>query len=515
MIKKIVTYLLISIMSIQIILGIIWVVGNFNTIQQFGESYEYVEISDTYVIDEYIGVLYPVLIQGTKLLEKITSIPFFMFLYVLQLGIAIISTFYLTSLIINKKYRIVVGMYLTTIPMVLQFHMAILETSLVTSFTLCLIAKGLSMTLGLEEDKIKFEYGEVENHKKYLKWVQGVLIICILWVLTALLSPEYSYLSGIFVAVILLLASNQSHKENVEIRRQNIVVIKQQKNRNKVIIKTMTSVGIIFLTSMVIMGIENLTQKPGSRSKVEQSIEVSMFSRVVTPSLSSNYYFWPEEVKQIMTIEEARELSKRVDNVTDILGPKFEATFGKEAAKNYFKQMTIRCFQDRTKEVVERIWKDGVDYTLIPLTMMENIRGEGNSKTGWNFSRMKEKMPMFTTGFFLYGFTSLAFVVGLVVIKIFYLIIFKYGKNLIDKIIDFKQKSKDDLLSAINKREDNDKEGRNWKKKKAIVCGMPILTVILWYTLSSGEYVDYRNATIIIIFWYLYPIYFLVKEEWV
>ena len=47
-------------MSIQIVLGIVWMCGNFLYFQDFGESAFYVSVSKNFFCDEYTGILYPV-----------------------------------------------------------------------------------------------------------------------------------------------------------------------------------------------------------------------------------------------------------------------------------------------------------------------------------------------------------------------------------------------------------------------------------------------------------------------
>ncbi|MGN1146526.1 MAG: hypothetical protein ACI4R5_08750, partial [Acetatifactor sp.] len=74
-------------LSIQIVMGILWMLGSFTGIQQFGESNFYVEVSKTLLCDEYTGILYPVLLLFARGAEGLFRVPFFGVMYVLQLSL--------------------------------------------------------------------------------------------------------------------------------------------------------------------------------------------------------------------------------------------------------------------------------------------------------------------------------------------------------------------------------------------------------------------------------------------
>ena len=60
--KKSIKGLFVIGMTVQICLGIIWMCTNLFSMQKFGETAEYMEMSSSFILDEYVGILYPTLL---------------------------------------------------------------------------------------------------------------------------------------------------------------------------------------------------------------------------------------------------------------------------------------------------------------------------------------------------------------------------------------------------------------------------------------------------------------------
>ena len=51
---------------VQIGYSIAWMAGNFNTVPDFGDTKEYLSLSETFSLDEYRPVLYPLLLKWAR-----------------------------------------------------------------------------------------------------------------------------------------------------------------------------------------------------------------------------------------------------------------------------------------------------------------------------------------------------------------------------------------------------------------------------------------------------------------
>ena len=130
-VKTTAKYLFYFLTAVQVILGLIWVINNFTHVYMWPETAEYLDIADKYVIDEYTGLFYPILV---KLLYYIP-------LYILQLVLAVVSAYlFLSKGIKLDKCNAIFGCaYIASFPALLQFHLSIRPESLRLSATLLAI----------------------------------------------------------------------------------------------------------------------------------------------------------------------------------------------------------------------------------------------------------------------------------------------------------------------------------------------------------------------------------------
>ena len=63
MINKTATYVFYGVAAVQMVLGVIWLCCQFPHMQNWQETYEYLDISRTWVLDEYVSFLYPALLK--------------------------------------------------------------------------------------------------------------------------------------------------------------------------------------------------------------------------------------------------------------------------------------------------------------------------------------------------------------------------------------------------------------------------------------------------------------------
>lgn len=130
-VKTTAKYLFYFLTAVQVILGLIWVINNFTHVYMWPETAEYLDIADKYVIDEYTGLFYPVLVKFL----------YFIPLYILQFLMAVVSTYLLLrkGIKLDKCNAIFECAYIVSFPALLQFHLSIRPESLRLSVSLLVI----------------------------------------------------------------------------------------------------------------------------------------------------------------------------------------------------------------------------------------------------------------------------------------------------------------------------------------------------------------------------------------
>lgn len=422
-------------MTVQIGLGLIWLCVNLFSMQEFSEAAEYIEVSRGFVLDEYIGILYPMLLFLLRFCfgEKL----YLLVLYLLQAAVAFFCSCIFLHAIRGDEGKVFAGknvfgaLYLLTIPFVMQLHLAVLPLSLLSSLFLLLLGFGFKLCHGKTGKKTKLLIG-----------------ICILWAIMSLLMPDYIWL-GVLPLVWVVGLSFKKRWAGKE--------------------KKFLLIGMV-MALLVVISVNALTQQPGSRGKIQRTLGAAMVSRLAWPCLESNYFFWPEEVKTVMSQLQAREIDQYADNVKLVMGPLFEEAFGKEQANKYYWKMALRCVSDRTKEILPRIGEDFVSYLFTPFAVCYQLSGGGTSYSGWNYDRMWAQAKELTGVYVNYGLYS--FFVGMAIVLIGALL----------KVIDRKR------LPAWN-------DG-------VCLCAACALFQSIWYTMSGTYMMDYKNVPVVMMLWY-------------
>lgn len=362
--KKIVVktteYIFCTITAIQVIFGLMWAFCQFPHMQNWQETYEYLDISTTFVMDEYVSFLYPVLLKLCTGIESLAGIPFYMPVYVIQSAAGILSAWLFVRIVLKmEKSKAVwaVG-YLTSFPLLLQFHMSVRTESLEVSGILLLLTFFETSPIGA-----------------------AVTTLLLIW-----LNPDMALICVAAWIVFLLQRFIEARRNKKETGVWNI--------------KPLLTKCIVFLLALVIgVSVNGLVQTPGSRGRIQKTFWAAAFQRVVTDYFSRSYVMWDDEVRTTYTIEEAMEMANRSDNMMYEVGPALETDWGKERANEMYRQMTTDCFRVRTKDVVYQIRDDLVDSVLMPFSVLWQDNGERMSQTGWNYGELRRHSPKMSVYF--------------------------------------------------------------------------------------------------------------------
>ena len=394
MINKTATYVFYGVAAVQMVLGAIWLCCQFPHMQNWQETYEYLDISRTWVLDEYVSFLYPALLKVCTGMETLAGIPFYMPVYVVQLFAAVFAALFFVRKVLKlegSRAYMAAG-YLVSFPMLLQFHMSVRPESLAVSGVLLLLSI-------LESSGSRAEGNITDNEPTEEKISCGkkagrvassaLLTMALIWLMPDLLV--------ICIAVWAL-----------HLLRKILAERKQRKISEYLKAWGFWSGCIAFVLALVIsLSVNALIQTPGSRGRIQKTFWAAAFQRVVTEYFSRSYALWYDEVRTTFTIEEAMEQAKRSDNMMYVVGPMLEDDWGKERANQLYRQMTLDCFRIRTKEVVYQIRDDLVDSLLMPFSTWWQDDGERRSQTGWNYGRFREAAPKISSFYWTFSMCSL------------------------------------------------------------------------------------------------------------
>jgi hypothetical protein len=335
-------------LTLQMVLGIFWILGNIRTMQPYADSYEYLEAAGSMHPDIGKSFLYPLFLRVIMDFAAILHLNMYPLVYMMQLLFAWFSG-YMFLKVLPLKYPKVFACFLCTIPMLLQCHMAVLPDSLAMSMLLLLVS--LAIDVNLSEVK---------------KRISGVII----WLLLVLLVPVY----GVMAFPVLLW-----------IMWQRLTFV----------------LGAFGLALVLCMQIPNITLE---MTKVA-------LERVSWPILDKMYSYWDEEVWEIIPPDEARDMALNRGSISEELVPRLTEALGNQTAEKMMRQITKLNFDYHSREVVGQILQDGISCIFPPLGLAWELSGRVYASAGGkNYEIMKAAAPGVTKVFVEYG--NIWFVAG-------------------------------------------------------------------------------------------------------
>lgn len=441
-------------MGIQIALGVIWGVCNLTKIPAFEESSELIAMSGKLVADEYTGYLYLLLIRGTTMVAEFFCASVGVFLYPVQLIIAYVCYEYFLHKVVfreqgqrllRRKWAPFYLGFILTIPMVLQVHMAVLPYSVASSLFVALMANIICLCVSEEKEK-----------------KADVIRIGLLWILSALICPDYAWLCGICVVVGMVW-----------------YLLKHKHFCGKLALTALVSI-------LCICGCNTLLQTPGSNGKMQKSPEGVLLRSVVWPNFVELSFFWGEEVHENWTMEELMLISMAPERVTEEFGPVMEQKLGVKEARRVYREMIKQTIKVNTRDVLMGMGQEALAYLCPPVAVKVQLQGVGESYTGWNYGRMKDYAPQVTKYYVecaLSAWIYMLVAAGLL------------------------------CICRIRPKQWQPKDKKQRLYGTLVYAGIMVLIVDVWYILISGNMQDYLKVPMITVLWAFLLIGVLRRSE--
>ena len=357
--------------AIQVVLGGMWLVCNLNHVPDFQETRDMLKASETLVFDEYMGVLYPVVLR----LFSVFGDAFYVPVYALQVVIAGWSYYCLVRSVAGdvfvkngKEYLWLSVGYLITFPMILQCHMSILPYSLASSLLVFLLV----------------QIGCLMRDRERLQ-KKRILLIGVLWLVVGLLIPDYGIISAFLIMGGLI-----------------CIAWKQKK-------KLLLYLFMVIVTMTTLFTTLSLAQTQGSYGRMQRTVNSVLLTRFSWPNFARDGFYWTYKGLVEFKDEDLDWLCMYPEYAVYIFGPKVEGTVGKEQANIIYGEMAKLSFSVGKKDALKALGRDALANAGGPFALQYQMSGRGVAYTGWNYYQMQGNVPGLTKYFVKFALYSFLF----------------------------------------------------------------------------------------------------------
>ncbi len=453
-------------LSAQIVLGLLWMFCAFDGMQEFRATEYYLEAADSLKFDEYAGILYPFILILVNGVERLLGIPYAPMMYFLQIVLAFVAGCCLVSAVgVDKKlWKVWGSLVLMTFPMAMQCHMAILPDSFAYSCFLLMLAGVLEAAKTVK----KTSQDGLGQKRKLWQRVRSSAGIYVFWILTVLLLPENLYLGAIpvlfFGGYVLL--------------RERSIWLQ--------LVLFILSIGTITGVNVMILGMDSL-------NTVRDSVEATVFRRFCWTDFAGTYYYWPQELKAVVSDDLFAEIAGEAANMEQLFQPMVEDVLGAEEAEEWYGMVAKALFAKNSRLLLFEMAMDAGGYALPPIMLDIALDGINYSSFGMrNYEVMRQDHPLLTRYYIDYSIRW--FTVG---------IILTAGMFALKKLTEV-------LAGGLQK--DSHYIGEASTRGGFVFWTLMISAgaSVLWYTMQNTGLWDYKKALLAGCLWMLW----MMKAVW-
>ncbi len=375
-------------MIFSIVFGLIYIIRNLTYVPQYGDTVEYIELSQNFKFDGYRTFVFPLILKICFKLSQILNIQYTYFLYTIQNIISLCACILIVKSLyniferkINKADILLYSLFLWSTPFNIHFNMSVLSDSLAISFTVMFIASFMCL---------------LKTHKIYYS------IPTIIFMYLASNTRSEKVYFCLFVLTITLIA----------------VIIKRRKDifKEETIKQITAIVGIMIIT----LTLNTITKKCFGQNKEQDYTRtqpgfVSFLSqRVMKYNLPDMYKYFPEEVTRSITYEDTQNDGK----VT------YQGIYEKLLTEDGNNARVIMIIKTVLKHNWYNILLDiNSDFIKNIFPTIYQLFETRQGAFEWTITRMQGNHPVYTTGYII--FNNLIYVI-IYVILIFRLTNAKY-----------------------------------------------------------------------------------------
>lgn len=340
-------------MSVQILLGIAWLIKNMGGLQSFQES-GWLLAGEGAAGRLYSGVLY----RG---LAALFSSRLWI-LYGIQLAAALAAAYGLMSCFAGRErqaLRILGALTLVSVPQAMQCHLAVLPWSLGTS-------------LLLAETALWRRQCAAQQPRR--KTAAAMLIV---WLLLMLLVPVYAWFSLPLLAAILWRTGRSADAKG----------------------RLLCGLTALVLTLCCVT--VNCGWSPAVWNR---ELAANALSRTGWPYFQNDYDAIPQPLHDEIGLDTARKVSYYADGVKVTLIPRLEEWYGPEETTSLLWELAGLCLKRNLRVDVKNVVWDMAAYHATPPILAMQLKGRAyDSHSGVNYEQMKSCAPLLTRYYVTYG----------------------------------------------------------------------------------------------------------------
>ena len=348
----VIKWLFILLMLVQMVLGLLWIIGNIGKEANFHDTLRYLQAVGSGKIDEYMGPVYPIIIWLAKEIQNVIRLPYHTSIYLWQLLLAAVVMYKVFVRIVDPKKAILFAGYVLSFPMLIQMHLAVLPYSFATSILVYTVCECWDFVKKPRKD--------------------ACVKIGVLWVLAGLLLPEYFVFTGILVVPCFVW-----------------VLIRHKEYRMPLIMA-------MLLAAICTSTVSAATQTPGSLDRAQKTSGVAALHRFVWPEFMGNSYFWDARVEEVLSEADLLRVSQYPEVIDYEFVPALQEAYGVSEANKICWQMAIANIGVSTKQVVKTIGKDFVWNANPILGFQFSLSNNDRTLVGWNYARLQDFVPLLT-----------------------------------------------------------------------------------------------------------------------
>ncbi|MBQ8816377.1 MAG: hypothetical protein IJZ84_03745 [Lachnospiraceae bacterium] len=346
--------------GLQIVLGLCYIGNQFMTVPLFRDTSIYLEMTEQFVMDEYTGLLYPLIV---KICHSIFQEFYYIPIYLLQLMAGLFCVYHFICAFTEKKMSAAIcALWLNTIPFVAQVHVTVLPHSL--AFT-CLVLMLLEVVKGTV-------------YRRPLLITEWAVLLCSFTIL-AQLTRGYLWigLAPVIWAVCLQLYA-KTHKVLM------------------CLVTFWICVGITVCNLAIYYG----TETEGYYGRIQNTPQAVFFQRTAIPILSEKYMIYmPEEITECFTGAELAMFGRYPYKLQNEMGPVLEARYGKEWAAEIYVELGCLGVETAAKDNLRSLTEDALSYAMPQLTYGTWRDGEVKGMTSWNYQQFTQEVPVLATAY--------------------------------------------------------------------------------------------------------------------
>jgi len=449
--------------SVQIVFGIIWIAKNIDYVQMIGDASYNLTLSSLFKGDGDTGILYPSIILLSRALAQVTFVPWYSYVYIIQIALAIVSVYILlreTGIFGGKTVRYIwASLVILTFPLVLQIHMALLVNSIVLSLFVLQCATLIRAWRFISDKKTTV-----------IDYVYSISGVALFWLLLSLAQWAYFFIGAVpvfvvSVAIFVVAVKNKAYGGNK--KKSLIGVIEARKAILLVLMTLMIFLGLI-------IGLDRLTTDSSISQREEFNWETKLFERMAWKSRFCREATWLIEIENVVGRDVMYMTSQNPENIRLLLEPELRNALGEEKAIELFRFTNQVVWDYDKNEFLHDLAIDSVGYGM-PAIMTSLLLEKNNyvSFTARNYDAFKRNEPRLSKYYMDYSLLwfEASLVIGAVVL----------------------------LLGIIGKLIKPDKRITGAYVVIAITC----LVIVVRNVMLGNSMYDYKQAGSAMVFWFM------------